>query len=67
MLVHRNIALGDGGVRAVDLELLATEGSREGGPLVFVPLEWQQLDSDHLLDAIADFAQRDRRFGGLDL
>lgn len=37
------------------------------GELVFVPLEWQQLDTDHLLDAIADFAQRDRRFGGLDL
>jgi undecaprenyl diphosphate synthase len=37
------------------------------GELVFVPLAWQQLDSDHLLDAIADFAQRDRRFGGLDL
>lgn len=37
------------------------------GELVFVPLAWQQLDSDHLLDAIADFAKRDRRFGGLDL
>lgn len=37
------------------------------GELVFVPLTWHQLDSDHLIDAIADFAQRDRRFGGLDL
>ncbi len=37
------------------------------GELVFVPLAWHELDSDHMLDAIADFAQRDRRFGGLDL
>jgi hypothetical protein len=37
------------------------------GELVFLPLPWQQLDADHLLDAIADFATRERRFGGLDL
>jgi len=37
------------------------------GELVFVPRPWQQLDAEHLLDAIADFATRERRFGGLDL
>jgi hypothetical protein len=37
------------------------------GELVFLPLRWEELDADHLLDAIAAFAQRERRFGGLDL
>lgn len=37
------------------------------GELVFLSLGWEELDADHLLDAIADFAQRERRFGGLDL
>jgi Putative undecaprenyl diphosphate synthase len=37
------------------------------GELVFVARSWQQLDADDLLDAIADFATRERRFGGLDL
>ncbi len=36
------------------------------GELVFVALRWEDLTPDHLLDAIADFAQRSRRFGGLD-
>lgn len=36
------------------------------GELVFLPLQWEALTPDHLLDAIADFAQRSRRFGGLD-
>jgi undecaprenyl diphosphate synthase len=37
------------------------------GELVFLPLAWQDLCDDHLLDAIADFALRERRFGGVDL
>ena len=37
------------------------------GELVFLPLAWQDLSDDHLLDAIADFARRERRFGGVDL
>ncbi len=37
------------------------------GELVFLPLRWDELDDDHLLDAIADFARRERRFGGVDL
>lgn len=36
------------------------------GELVFVPLGWNELAADHLVDAFADFAQRERRFGGLD-
>ncbi|NND75110.1 MAG: hypothetical protein HKN44_08895 [Ilumatobacter sp.] len=36
------------------------------GELVFVPLAWSDLGADHLVDAFADFAQRERRFGGLD-
>lgn len=36
------------------------------GELAFVPLSWDELVADHLVDAIADFAQRERRFGGLD-
>jgi hypothetical protein len=36
------------------------------GELVFVPLSWGELAADHVVDAIADFAQRERRFGGLD-
>ena len=36
------------------------------GELVFVPLPWDELSADHLVTAIADFAQRERRFGGLD-
>lgn len=36
------------------------------GELVFQPMEWHQLTGDHLVDAIADFAQRERRFGGLE-
>jgi undecaprenyl pyrophosphate synthase len=27
---------------------------------------WSDLDAQHLVDAIADFAQRERRFGGLE-
>jgi undecaprenyl diphosphate synthase len=37
------------------------------GELVFLPLAWDELDAGDLLDAIADFAKRERRFGGLDL
>jgi len=37
------------------------------GELVFLPLEWDELGGDHLLDAMADFARRERRFGGVDL
>jgi undecaprenyl diphosphate synthase len=37
------------------------------GELVFLPLAWDQLDAGDLVDAIADFAKRERRFGGLDL
>jgi undecaprenyl diphosphate synthase len=36
------------------------------GELVFHPMEWHELTPDHLVDAIADFACRERRFGGLD-
>jgi undecaprenyl diphosphate synthase len=36
------------------------------GELVFHPMEWHELSPDHLVDAIADFACRERRFGGLD-
>ncbi|HEY3486123.1 MAG TPA: undecaprenyl diphosphate synthase family protein [Ilumatobacteraceae bacterium] len=34
--------------------------------LVFTPIAWQDLSVDHVRDAIADFAGRRRRFGGLD-
>ena len=34
--------------------------------LVFVPVGWSDLEPDHLADAIADFSNRRRRFGGLD-
>lgn len=36
------------------------------GELVFHPLGWDELAADHLVEAIADFARRERRFGGLD-
>jgi undecaprenyl diphosphate synthase len=36
------------------------------GELVFHPMEWHELSPDHLLEAIADFARRQRRFGGID-
>ena len=36
------------------------------GELVFHPMEWHELSPDHLVEAIADFARRQRRFGGLD-
>jgi len=36
------------------------------GELVFKPMAWHELTGDHLVDAIADFARRERRFGGLD-
>jgi hypothetical protein len=36
------------------------------GELVFHPMAWPALSPDHLLEAIADFARRQRRFGGLD-
>lgn len=36
------------------------------GELVFHPMAWHELGPGHLVDAIADFAQRERRFGGLD-
>ena len=36
------------------------------GELVFHPMAWSELSPDHLVDAIADFARRERRFGGLD-
>jgi undecaprenyl diphosphate synthase len=36
------------------------------GELVFMPLGWHELSTDHLVEAIADFARRERRFGGLD-
>jgi undecaprenyl diphosphate synthase len=29
-------------------------------------MEWSELTKDHLVEAIADFAQRERRFGGLE-
>lgn len=34
--------------------------------LVFHPMRWRELSPDDLVDAIADFARRERRFGGLD-
>lgn len=34
--------------------------------LVFHPLAWGELVPGHLVDAIADFARRQRRFGGLE-
>lgn len=36
------------------------------GELVFHPMKWDELEASDLVDAIADFAQRQRRFGGLD-
>ena len=36
------------------------------GELVFRPMEWNELTNDHLVEAIADYARRERRFGGLD-
>jgi hypothetical protein len=36
------------------------------GELVFLPIGWHELEADHLVTAIADFDQRERRFGGLD-
>lgn len=36
------------------------------GELVFHPMSWDRLAPDDLVEAIADFAQRQRRFGGLD-
>ena len=36
------------------------------GELVFVSLDWDELAEHHLVEAIADFARRERRFGGLD-
>ncbi|MFK8024555.1 MAG: undecaprenyl diphosphate synthase family protein [Ilumatobacter sp.] len=36
------------------------------GELVFRPMAWHELKADHLVEAIADYAQRERRFGGLD-
>jgi undecaprenyl diphosphate synthase len=36
------------------------------GELVFLSPSWEELTPHHLLDAIADFARRSRRFGGLD-
>ena len=36
------------------------------GELVFRPMAWCDLSSEHLVEAIADFARRERRFGGLD-
>ena len=34
--------------------------------LVFHPMGWHELSPDDLVEAIADFARRERRFGGLD-
>jgi hypothetical protein len=36
------------------------------GELVFHPMRWDQLTAADLVDAIGDFARRERRFGGLD-
>lgn len=36
------------------------------GELVFRPMEWCELATEHLVEAIADFARRQRRFGALD-
>jgi undecaprenyl diphosphate synthase len=34
--------------------------------LVFLDVEWHELSAEHLTVALADFAHRRRRFGGLD-
>jgi undecaprenyl diphosphate synthase len=34
--------------------------------LVFVPTDWQHLGAAHLEEAIASYARRHRRFGGID-
>jgi len=36
------------------------------GELVFHPMKWDELSPGDLVDAIADFARRERRFGGLE-
>ena len=36
------------------------------GELVFHPMEWHELRPSDLVDAIGDFACRERRFGGID-
>lgn len=36
------------------------------GELVFHPVAWHELEPDHLVAALGDFALRQRRFGGLD-
>jgi Putative undecaprenyl diphosphate synthase len=36
------------------------------GELVFHPLKWDELEAEHLVEAIADFDRRERRFGGLE-
>ena len=36
------------------------------GELAFKPMAWHELAGGHLVDAIAEFASRERRFGGLD-
>lgn len=36
------------------------------GELVFHPVPWGELEAAHVVDAIADFDRRERRFGGLD-
>lgn len=36
------------------------------GELVFRPMAWHELSAEHLVEAIGDFARRERRFGGLD-
>ena len=36
------------------------------GELVFRPMAWHELSTEHLVEAIGDFARRERRFGGLD-
>lgn len=36
------------------------------GELVFHPMAWRELSADHLVEAIDDFAHRQRRFGGLE-
>jgi len=33
--------------------------------LVFVPIHWPDFDKDALESAIAEYARRERRFGGL--
>ena len=34
--------------------------------LVFIEIDWADLTADHVATAISDFANRRRRFGGLD-